>query len=130
MTDHKLTLSLNKELFAVCRLDPDDKIPPWALMDSFCSLTKTPEEISIVCHQEDLPEGIKVERDWRCLKVNGPLDFSLTGILATISQTLADAKISLFSISTFDTDYILVKDRDISKAIKALEQAGHHVKKL
>ena len=81
-----------------------------------------------MCKQSDVPEGVKCEKGWRCLKVEGPLDFGLTGILASLAQPLAEAKISIFAISTFDTDYILVKDENFKAAVLALSSAGHEIK--
>jgi hypothetical protein len=85
------------------------------------------DELSVVCQEELVPANIRAENGWRGLKVEGPLDFALTGILAGLASALAQAGVSLFAISTFDTDYILVKEKDLAKAIRALEQAGHRV---
>lgn len=120
----KLNFTVVEGKYGVCRLDKDSRIPDWAYQSEFFSLTKTFDELSIVCLQESIPEGIKCERDWRILKVEGILDFSLTGILASISNTLAKAGISIFAVSTYDTDYVLVKDIDFKNAIEALRQAG------
>jgi hypothetical protein len=92
------------------------------------SITRTPDEISIVTSEEHAdPTWANVEHGWRCFKVRGPLDFSLVGILAALAGTLAAANISVFAISTYDTDYILVRDGDADRAATALMEAGHAV---
>lgn len=129
MVTAKLTLSVLPDVFAVCRLDPTLPIPAWSLQ-SFLSITRTEEELSIVCPQANVPTDAQIsnfEGDWRCLKVNGPLDFALTGILAAIAVPLAEAGISIFAISTYDTDYILVRQPDLDRAIQTLLQAGHQM---
>ncbi|MCB0404725.1 MAG: ACT domain-containing protein [Bdellovibrionales bacterium] len=122
-----LTLEIIPDLFAICRLDAQSAIPNWAIKSPFFSVSKTADELSIVCEQKDVPPGIKAERDWRCLKVAGPLDFSLTGILASLAAPLAEKGVSLFAISTFDTDYLLVKSNQLQRAAEALKKAGHVV---
>jgi len=123
-----LALSVLPQRFALCRLDPDDVIPDWVSGYSFWSVTRTDEELSVVLPGESLPSGWKAEKGWRCLKVLGPLDFSLTGILASLSAPLAEAGISIFAISTYDTDYVLVRDKDLDKAKNVLSESGHVVR--
>lgn len=127
MSEQILTMRLLKKKYGVCRLDEFDLIPEWAKNGEFFSITRTLDELSIVCIQEDIPDDIKCERDWRALKIEGPLDFALVGILASISTILAQYKISIFAISTYDTDYILVKDGDIDNAIEALVNEQYKV---
>ena len=125
MTD-SLTLIVLSDVFAICRLDASASIPDWA--DNFFSITRTRDELSIVCPPRNVPAGIQCERDWRGLKVAGPLDFALTGILAALAMPLAQAGISIFAISTFDTDYVLVKDTQLERAVAVLSQAGCQVR--
>ena len=106
--------------YAICRLAPDAKVPDWAYQGSFYSISKTSDELSIVVDQRYAPAGIKKSESWKGFKVEGPLDFSLTGILAALSKTLADNQIPLFSISTFDTDYIIVESKYYEKAKRVL----------
>jgi uncharacterized protein len=120
-----LTLSLLDEVFAVCRLDADSPVPDWAMAGGIFSITRTADELSIVCPQNQVPQETKSEREWRCLKVQGPLDFSLTGALASLAAPLAQARISIFVFSTFDTDYLMVKQSNLQQAIRALVDAGH-----
>ena len=108
--------------FAICRLDRDAPIPEWA-HNGFFSITRTPDELSIICKEEIVPEQVLCEKGWRCLQVMGPLDFALTGILASLASPLAEAGISIFAISTYDTDYFLVKE--LNRAIAVLSKAGH-----
>ena len=122
-----LDLTVMSGTFAICRLGAGEAMPMWATVASFVSITRTKEELSIVCEQERMPVGTKMERDWSCLKVEGPLDFALTGILANLSTTLTEADISLFAISTFDTDYLLVKQVVLDAAVAALTAAGHQI---
>jgi len=121
----KLELSVLPQRFAVCRLDSEDAIPDWVMEGDFWSVTRTDEELSVVVPEDSAPASWKSEKGWRCLKVQGPLDFSLTGILASLASPLADAGISIFAISTYDSDYILVRDQDLEQATEALSEAGH-----
>ena len=123
-----LSLSIRPESLAVCRLDADSDLPDWATAGSFFSVSRTDEEISVVCMESNVPSGVRAERGLRALKVEGPLDFSLTGILAGIAAPLADAGVSLFAISTFDTDHVLVREFVIEEAVRALTDSGHTVK--
>ena len=127
MVDNILTMKLLKEKYGVCRLDKNELIPKWAQNSDFFSITKTCDELSIVCIQDDIPNNILCEKDWRILKIEGPLDFSLIGILASISTILAQSGISIFAISTYDTDYILVKNKNIGDAIQALTKERYEV---
>lgn len=106
--------------FAVCRLDAEECIPTWIPTKSFYSITRTDEELSVVCLDHNIPVEIKCEREWRILKIEGPLDFSLIGILSKISTLLADKKIPIFAVSTYDTDYVMVKDESLKNAIETL----------
>ena len=122
-----LTLKLHSPRYAVVRLDPKAAIPPWAFQGEFFSLTVTPEEMSLIAEETLLPADLPAERNWRILQVVGPLDFALIGILSSLSTTLANRKISIFAVSTYDTDYVLVKDKDIDKAVIALKTAGYEM---
>ena len=122
-----LTMRLLKGKFGVCRLDSTDLIPDWGQRGGFISITRTLDELSVVCNEECIPNNIKCEKDWRILKVEGPLNFSLIGILSSISTVLSRNRISIFAISTYDTDYILVKSKDINNAIEALVNEGYGI---
>jgi uncharacterized protein len=115
-------------LLAVCRLKPATPIPAWALNSTFFSITQTAEELSIVCDQTTIHADTKMERDWKIFKVAGTLDFSLTGILSSIAQPLAEQKISIFAISTFDTDFVLVKKEKWQNALQTLRSVGFVIK--
>jgi uncharacterized protein len=129
MATGPLTLSVFPDVFAICRLPPDAALPIWAHAESFVSITRTRDELSIVCPQSHVPDGMQAETDWRCLKVEGPFDLALTGVLASLVGPLATAGISMFTVATYDTDYILVKNQDIVRALEVLEQAGHQVRR-
>ncbi|MBC2710569.1 MAG: ACT domain-containing protein [Desulfosarcina sp.] len=127
MRNVQLTLSVLDDLFSVCRLAPDAGIPHWVPTEGFISVTRTADELSIVCQSDSVPETVWAERDFRVLKIEGPLDFSLTGILLAVAGPLAEAGISIFAVSTYDTDYVLVKKNDLKKAVSVLQLSGHTV---
>lgn len=111
--------------FAVCRLAADHPLPTWATGGPFVSITRTTDELSVVCREEAIPEGVRCERGWRCLRVAGILDFSLVGVLASLLGPLAEAGISVFAVATFDTDYLLVKQEKQELAIEVLQRVGY-----
>jgi hypothetical protein len=120
-----LKMKLLEGVYGVCRLGSAEPVPGWAgSRGGFLSVTRTEDELSVVCLQDGIPEDAKCERGWRIYKVLGPLDFSLVGILAGISGALAKSGVSMFAVSTYDTDYILVKGSDIGRASEALEGEG------
>eukprot|EP00127_Corallochytrium_limacisporum_P006476 Clim_evm7s229 gene=Clim_evmTU7s229 len=125
------SLKVLEERFAVVRFAAHADIPQWAFKsNSFFSITKTDEEISITCAEKSIPSEIlddvsTIERPWVAIKILGPLDFGLIGILSHISSTLAKASVSIFAISTYDTDYVLVKEDKISEALPALRDDGY-----
>ncbi len=126
----KHTLSLLPQIYALCHLEPNGHIPYWALIgDDFTSLTRTRNELSIACLQENVPAEIQAERDWRCLRVEGSFDLSMAGVHAALAIPLAQAEISILAIATYETDYILVKSPNLEPTIKVLESSGHTVQR-
>ena len=125
----ELRLSVLEDRFAVCRLQPNNEVPGWATEAGFSSITRTPDEISVVCPEETVPDEVVRESGWRALVVEGPLDFSLIGVLASILRPLANSGISVVTISTYDTDYVLVKEDQLDPAIAALRDNGHEIAK-
>jgi hypothetical protein len=124
----RLTLQVLADRLVICRLAPDDEVPAWAWHGALVSVTRTAEELSIVCAEAAVLDTIApVERGWRALRVEGTLDFELVGILAGLATRLAEAGISIFALSTFDTDYLLVRAADLDKAIEALQAASYEV---
>jgi hypothetical protein len=121
---HSLKLILVPGTYAICRLPADVAFPSWAT-GAFVAITRTADELSVVCRQEVVPEGIRNEGSWHCLRVAGTLDFTLVGVLASLLVPLAEAGVGVFCISTFDTDYLLV--RDLERATEALQLAGHSI---
>jgi len=121
----KLKLSILEGLFTIHRFPSDHEIPKQIYKSQFYSISKTENELSIVCSSSILLDSESSETGWSCIKVLGPLDFSLTGILADISAVLAKSEVSIFAISTFDTDYILVKSEQLPVANEALQKAGY-----
>lgn len=122
----RFTLEILPDTFAICRLASDATIPDWA-QGEFVSITRTQEELSIVCRQEDAPGDLQAERGWRCLRIVGKLDFSLVGVIASLTGALAEAGINVFVVSTFDTDFVLVREQDLEKAVGVLGEKGHSV---
>jgi uncharacterized protein len=113
--------------YAICRLDPRAGVPLWATGVTFSSITRTTNELSIVCASDDVPAPVLAQRGYRALIVRGPLDFSLVGIAAALTGVLAEASISLFMLSTYDTDYLFVREADLDRAVAALRAAGHAI---
>ena len=112
---------------AVCRLSGAEPIPSWAVQGAFFSITRTTEEFSVVCPDDLVPEGVRAERGWRAMRVAGVIDFSVIGVLAGLAVPLGAAGISVFAVSTYDTDYLLVKGDHLGRAVGALRSAGHVV---
>lgn len=122
-------LDLETTLFAVCRLGPGEPIPGWAQQapGPLASVTRTRDELSIVVAQSAVPREVQAETGWRALSVEGPLPFTLTGVLVSLAAPLADAGVPIFVLSTFDTDWLLVANDRLDDAVAALERAGHQV---
>ena len=112
---------------AVCRLDPSFGIPGWATGAAFFSATRTPDELSVVCPEESVPAGVRSEAGWRVLMLEGPFEFSEVGVLASVATPLAEAGVSILALSTYDTDYVLVKEEGMDLAASALGERGHQV---
>ena len=121
------TLSLLGDRLAVCRLDAQAEIPAWATRRPFFAITRTADELSIVCAAEDVPGGVKHDAGWRAFKVDGPFDFALTGVLVSVARPLADAGVGILAIATYDTDYVLVKEVQVELAMQALRGQGHTI---
>jgi hypothetical protein len=112
-------------LYAVCRLDPGGAIPEWALASEFLSITRSREELSLVCRQEKVVSSVRCSRDWRVMGLEGPLDLQMKGVLSGLLGHLARESISVFVVSTYDTDYLLVKNFDYKRAVEVLMGEGH-----
>jgi hypothetical protein len=119
-----LPLILLPERLAVCRLAADTPFPDWARPGDLLALVQTRDELSVVCAERFVPPEVRTERGWRALQVQGPLDFAMTGVLVSITIPLARAGVSIFALSTYDTDYVLVKENSLERALHALSQAG------
>lgn len=121
-----LNMVLLPEALSICRLSSDAPLPSWFCEggDGFRSMTRTGEELSLILADRYVPEDVTAARGWRAFKVCGPLDFALTGIMSTLSSALASAGISLFAVSTYDTDYVLVREEDVPAAQRALAQVS------
>ncbi len=123
MSQPGLVLSVLPQTLAICRLEKKVPIPEWALSDSqFISITATSEEISIVCDESIVPGDAIAAKGWRAFKVEGPLDLSMTGVIASLTGPLAAEGISVFTLSTYDTDYLLVKTESFEAAVRSLSE--------
>jgi uncharacterized protein len=121
----RLALSVLPESFAIVRLPANASLPPWAVRGAFFSVTRTADELSIVCAAESVPETFAGPLRWRAFKAHGPFALSDIGVLAALTAPLAEAKISIFAISSYDTDYLLVNAAQMPNAIDALQRSGH-----
>jgi uncharacterized protein len=113
--------------FAVVKLPADAPIPDWALTGAFTSVTRTSDELSIVCPADNLPPNVNSESHWICFKLQGPFAFSQVGILAAFIDPLAQSGVPIFAISTYDTDYVLIREEFAGMASSALSEAGHEL---
>lgn len=121
-------LSVLSGAFVVCRLAPSAPVPSWALETAeFVCVTRTEDELSIICREQQPPQGVATPVRWRALKVHGPFPFDTIGVLASLAQALANAKVSLLAISTHDTDYLFVRSAELAHAVRALRHDGHSV---
>lgn len=122
-------LVILEDRLAICRLGSTDPLPSWGTgaQGEFVSATRTPDELSIIVADSRAPKDAKCERGWRLFRVQGSLDFNQVGIIAGLSGALADAGVSIFALSTYDTDYVMVKQADLERAVAALRKAGYPV---
>ena len=127
MKSPALRLAVRPGRFAVLRLPARARLPRWALAGPFHSITRTASELSIVCRENRVPAGVRREEGFRCLAVRGPLAFDAVGVLAALAAPLACARIPILAISTFDTDYLFVREAHLARAVRALRSAGHVV---
>ena len=127
MQNRQLQLTLLKDEFAICSLETAAAIPDWAVAASPCLITRTAKELTIVCPQHITPAGIPGERNWRCFRIDGSFDLNQVGVISSIATPLARAEISIFVISTYDTDYFLVKSQFLEAAAAALAETGHKI---
>ena len=126
MSERKFTLEVVPGAYAVCQLDFDAEVPGW-VSGAVTSVTRTPAELSIICSEECVPGDVRSESGWRCLRVVGPLEFSMVGVIASLTGVLADAGLSVFVVSTFATDCLLVKQAHLDTAVTSLTSAGPSV---
>ncbi len=120
----KLALKALPGAFAVCRFPAGAPLPDWFRPGGFASASWSADELSLACEESQVPEGVQCERGWRCLMLQGPFAFDLTGVLLQVLQPLAQAGIGIFAVSTFDTDYVLVKDHDFIRARQVLVESS------
>ena len=129
MKQRQLQLSLLKDKYGICTLPNTAPIPDWALTQSLASITRTEKELTIVCRLEILPSQYQSDLKWRCFKIDGSFDLNQIGVISSISSPLADAGISIYVISTYDTDYFLIQEHNLDQTISALSNSGHSITK-
>jgi uncharacterized protein len=122
-----LELSLLPETFAICRLAPEAAVPEWATQGKFFSITRSSDELSVIAERALVPDRLRTNASWRVMKLHGPFDFSEVGVLASLLEPLAAAGVGVFTISTFDTDYLLVQSSQLREAVAGLRNAAHTV---
>lgn len=124
----RLTLEIMIDSFAICRMAPNSTVPDWVDQKPWVSVTRTDEELSIVCRESLVPGDVQTDTGWRMLKLQGPFPFDLVGVLSSVLNPLAEKGVSIFAVSTFDTDYLMVKGDKLELACSVLTEAGHLVK--
>ena len=127
MQNRKLNLSLLERTYGICVFESNAPIPEWAAAASLCSITRTEKELTVVCPQNIIPADIRHDGDWRCFRIDGSFDLNQIGVISSLAAPLAKADISIFVVSSYDTDYILIKDEKVEKAIAVLSDNGHSV---
>ena len=116
-----------KSPYAIVRLAPDAAVPDWVTKGEFTSISRTTEELSVVCPIKNLPDDVRSSQRWICLKLEGPFSFSQTGVLLSFIEPLSLKGIPIFAISTYDTDYVLIQEEWAGATLDALQQAGHEL---
>lgn len=116
---------LSEGPYAVVRFAPDAAVPEWATNGAFSSITRTSDELSIVCPAENVPADVPSPHRWICLKLEGPFPFSQTGVLLSFIEPLSSKGIPIFAMATYDTDYVLIPEEFSGAALRILQEAGH-----
>ena len=127
MQNTPLHLTILEGSVGICRFDARTPVPEWVYRSSFYSVTRTFDELSIVCSEDLIPKDCHCHKGWKCLQLAGPLNLAATGILASLTMPLARAAVSVFVLSTYDTDYLLVRLKDLKEVIETLKAEGHKV---
>ena len=127
MNQHTLKFRRLAGPYAIVRLAPESPVPAWGTDGEFTSITRTSEELSIICAAGNVPAEMESLHHWMCLKLQGPFPFSLTGVLLSFIQPLSSKGIPIFAISTYDTDYVLIQEEWAGAALNALKHAGHEL---
>jgi uncharacterized protein len=122
---HRLKFRWLSGPYAIVRLPPDAPVPAWTRKGDFTSVTRSVDELSVVCPADNLPADVHSEHHWICYKLEGPFPFSLTGVLLSFIEPLSENGVPIFAISTYDTDYVLVQEEFAGVAQQALDEAGH-----
>lgn len=125
MRERKLQLSLLDEVYGICIFPNNAPVPEWAVTASLYSITRTKKELTIVCPQSVIPSDCEYDSNWRCFRIDGSFDLNQVGVISSLAAPLAQAGVSIFVVSSYDTDYFLVTGEKVEKAIAALSDNGH-----
>jgi hypothetical protein len=123
--EHRLKFRQLPGPYAIVRLAADAQVPDWATTGDFTSITRTPDELSIVCPADNVPPDVDSPHRWICLKLEGPFPFELTGVLLSFIEPMSRNGVPIFAISTYDTDYVLIQEEWAGAGLNALQAAGH-----
>jgi uncharacterized protein len=127
MDNFSRSLLLFEDSFAICRMDRDAPVPEWAIEGYFFSVSRTPDELSLVVLETSVPAGVDCESGWRCLKIESPFDFDLSGMITSIAAPVAKTEVAVFVVATQDSDYLLVKERNLDRALSTLSEKGFRI---
>jgi len=130
MRERKLQLSLLDEVYGICIFPNNAPVPEWAVTASLYSITRTKKELTIVCPQSVIPSDCEYDSNWRCFRIDGSFDLNQVGVISSLAAPLAQAGVSIFVVSSYDTDYFLVTGEKVEKAIAALSDNGHLIVRL
>ena len=127
MAEGRLKLALLADAYAICGLPATEPVPGWASATPLHAIVRTPKELTVVCRQDAIPASCPCDRNWRCLRVYGSFDLDQVGVISSLSLPLAEAGISIFVISSYDTDYIMIREPRVEEAVSILTDCGHRV---
>jgi hypothetical protein len=127
VVQHQLKFRWLRGYYVIVRLAADAAVPEWATKGEFTSITRTADELSVVCLAENLPADVQSSHRWTCLKLEGPFAFELTGVLLSFIAPLSENDVPIFAVSTFDTDYVLIQEEFTGHGLDVLRQAGHEL---
>jgi hypothetical protein len=123
---HTLDFIVHRGPYAVCQMPAHEPAPEWAMRGAFWSVSRTPAELSVICEERHVPDGVRSQRGWACIQLAGKFPFETAGVLAAVVEPLAEAGVPVFAMSTYDTDWVLAPGEKLEEAVRALKAAGHN----